>query len=123
MSDPRTYTIPTEQDIDCESCSWTNTATDWTNIHTGEWSYEFTCTSCGRLNAAHGNALDRGSTSALASVVWLGVILIVAALVSLFIVPAHPAHLALILTGTGLIVSVLTIATIAWLKQNGHDHV
>ena len=110
MSDPRTYEIPTEQDIDCESCSWTNTATDWTDIRTGAWSYEFTCSSCGHLNAEHGNTLDRGAAQPLFILWVVGVALVVVGILGHWVWP-------LIIAGGWLVALVFIIALFMGAKQ------
>ena len=112
MSDPRTYTIPTEQDIDCEFCGWTNTATDWTDIRTGAWDYTFECASCGRRNADHGNALDRGAVQPLFSLLAVGWALITIGLLG------HSAwSWPLILGGVWLLAAVYIIRFFMGAKQ------
>ena len=109
MSDPRTYQIPTETVIECESCSWPNTVDEWDDLRTGEWSYEFECESCGKGNTDHGNALDRGAADVLF------VLLITGA--ALFVVGVLGGSWPLILGGVWLAAVILVIATFMGAKQ------
>ena len=120
MSDPRTYEIPTEQDIDCESCSWTNTATDWTDLRTGAWSYEFTCSSCGHPNADHGNALDRGAADVLFVLLVTGAAMFVIGGINLL--GGHWQWWPLALAGAALAYAVLVIALFMGAKQGADDN-
>lgn len=115
MSDPRTYQIPTETEVDCESCSWTNTVDVWDDIRTGEWSYEFDCKSCGKHNTDHGSNLDRGAAHPLVLVFLAGFALVC---VGLCILSTF-----LILSGFALMLPTPTIGVLAILNRKENDHV
>ena len=107
--DPLTYQIPTETEIDCESCAWTNTVDVWDNIRTGAWDYTFECTSCGRHNTDHGNALDRGAVPFLTAVFLAGFALVVIGLCTLSAL--------LIIIGFALMLPTPTLGVLAALNR------
>lgn len=123
-ADDATYDIPSPTDLECESCSWTNTADVWDDIRTGAWQYSFECASCGHLNKASGTSLDRGGIAPFLSLLVLGVLLVALPLGSLFFMRGTLTHHLLILTGALLLGGLFALAFIAWCQRttNGTDH-
>lgn len=123
MSDPRTFLIDTETDLECESCSWTNTdVTVWDDIRDGTWSYEFECTSCGHLNKASGSSLDRGTLAVAQALFFLlivGGVLIVIGGISLL--GGHTQWWPLFAGGLWLVVVTLLIALVKGGTRQDND--
>jgi hypothetical protein len=120
MSDPRSYQIPTETELDCESCGWTNTVDVWDNIRTGAWDYTFECASCGRHNTDHGNALDRGAAEVIVILWATAAVLFLIGGINLL--GGHFSWWPLALAGAVLAYGTTVIALFMGAKQGANDH-
>lgn len=64
---------------------------------------------------------DRGATTPAATLFWLGFLMVVGTLVSLFYMPAGRGHLFIILTGSVLMAAVAAVGTIAAIERRNHS--
>lgn len=123
IADPRTYQVETISFDECDVCEHVNRVTYWEDSRTHRWERDaFDCINCGEHHRAiDGTAEDRGATTVLWSLVWLGVLMVAAPLVHLFTAPAAPWHALTIIAGIALIVGVFTVGVLARLHQKGID--